>query len=609
MSDFQEALLKSEKIENIDIHFARMMCKLADVDSGELFVLAALVSSATREGHLCLDLNDLQNPEFLTEQFGLETSKLSLPVFDMVHENLTPSPIIGNPGDFKPLILDEKNRLYLNRYWHYQEHLAAYIKNQAEGILPLQNPQKFSELLQTYFSTSGVAEINWQMVAACVAALKKFCLITGGPGTGKTYTTAKILALLIKDRFPEKLKIGLAAPTGKAANRLQESIRQVKQNLDAEPEIIARIPDEAKTIHRLLGWIRRQPHFRHNAKNPLDLDVLVVDEASMVDLALMAKLVQALPEHCRLILLGDNNQLASVEAGAVLADIYDAGKNSSYSKKIIEQVDELTGFDLELSPSASQGLNDCIVELKRSYRFEKQQGIGALSQAVNAGDSNRAFEILNDETFPDVVWHDLASESLSQTALAGFYQNVNLENPETAFSALDKTRILCAVREGRQGVNFINSQIEKNIRSKFKVSASEQWFAGQPIIVTQNDYSLNLFNGDVGVILPDLQKNRELFAYFRTGDISVKALRPARIQSCESAYAMTVHKSQGSEFENVILILPDKNLALLTRELIYTAITRASKKVEIWGIEPVFHAAVKREIKRVSGLRDALLSE
>lgn len=609
MFELQEALLRSEKVESIDIHFARMMCKLAEVDSKEIFLLAAMVSSATREDHLCLDLNNLQNPDFWTDQFGLDKSMLSVPDFDVAYENLISSPIFGKPGDFKPLIVDPQNRLYLNRYWNYQEHLAAYIKNQTVKILPLQNSNKFRELLQTYFSDFGDGETDWQMVAACIAAFKKFCLITGGPGTGKTYTTAKILALLIEDKLPEKLKIGLAAPTGKAANRLLESIRQVKQSLGADSEIVSRIPDEAKTIHRLLGWIRHQSHFRYNEKKPLDLDVLVVDEASMVDLALMAKLVLALPEHCRLILLGDNNQLASVEAGAVLADIYDAGKNSSYSKKLIEQIGELTGFDLKLPPNISQGLNDCVVELKRSYRFEKQQGIGAVSRAVNAGDSERVFEVLKDEAFPDVVWHDLASESLGEAALAGFYQNINLENPEIAFATFDKTRILCAVREGSQGVNYINSQIEKIVRSKFKISATDDWFAGQPIIVTQNDYGLNLFNGDVGVILPDLQKDEELYAYFRTGDGSVKAFHPTRIQSSESAYAMTVHKSQGSEFENVILILPDKDSALLTRELIYTAITRASKKVEIWGIESVFHAAVKRKIKRVSGLRDALLSE
>lgn len=629
VNTIEQILHSSESISYLDLHFARLMLRLAgfssdaipqrdDIAAAALFLAAALVSSQTQQGHICFDLTELEDEQFLLEKFGPDWQKITIPSLQAIVSILKECSIVGEPGDFQPLILDSQNRLYLNRYWGYQEQLSQFIKNRTKLTNKIKDLPKLQESLSKYFAGANPQEFDWQKIAAVVAMLKKFCVITGGPGTGKTHTVAKIIALLLEQSpTPQELHIALAAPTGKAAVRLQDSINRVKATLDCADDIKAAIPEEASTVHRLLGYISHSPYFRYNRNHRLEVDIMIVDEASMVDLALLAKLVEALPDDARLILLGDNNQLASVEAGAVLGDICDTGRLHHFSKDLAQTIESTSGESLPnpARPETPSGIQDCIIQLQKSYRFESQKGIGALSQAVNSGNAERALEILHGSGFDDVEWHSPDSMNIIQNILQGFRGYTENQDVSAIFSRFEKFRILCAVRQGPYGVNTINDEIEKFIKRQLKIKTGEIWYATQPVLITENDYSLQLFNGDVGIIMPDAETG-DLMAFFPTGERlhkpsevwnrSFRKLRPFRLPQHETAYAMTVHKSQGSEFENVLLVLPDKDSPILTRELLYTGISRAIKKVAIWSNETIFSIAVSRRIKRASGLRDAL---
>jgi len=589
----------TETISHIDRHFARMMQRLAGRENTLLVLAAKLVSSQTRAGHICLDLVDLTNREFLTESLGDDvTSDFPETAVDDLSAKLRETSVVGKPGDFQPLILDTNNRLYLNRYWQYQETLAQFVlarSTQSNRCIDTGAPRT---LLDKYFPEE---DDIWQKVAAAIALYKNFCVITGGPGTGKTSTVVKIIALLLEE-IPDQ-RVVLAAPTGKAANRLQESIKFAKENLPCTDEIKAKIPDEAKTIHRLLGAIRHSPRFRHKTGNPLDADVVIVDEASMVPVALMAKLTAALPAHAKLILLGDHNQLASVEAGAVLADICGSGALNVYSSDFKAVLEKATGANLELCESPAPSIQDCIVQLRHNYRFGGKSGIMALSEAVNRGDVDLALEILQDDQYDDVHWHAADSNVLS-TILGNFGDYGSSGSPADIFDRFKQFRVLCAVREGPQGIRVVNSKIEQFVRRKLVAKPDDRWYAGQPVLVSENDYDLNLFNGDVGIILRDADGN--LMTFFQDHDRGFRKISPFRLPQFELAYAVTVHKSQGTEFEKVLLLLPEQDSPVLTRELIYTGITRAAKCVEILASEESLRAAVGRQTKRTSGLGDAL---
>jgi exodeoxyribonuclease V alpha subunit len=609
-------LLDSGIFSYLDIHFARLMARLAGEEGSELVLGAALVSSRTRQGHICLDLSFEQGKCLLSEEGEGEMVPSKAPVIcpklDKWQRKLRETFVVGKPGEYKPLILDDRSRLYLYRYWGYETKLAESIKKRAGEDVPNVDRPLLKEGLNRLF-LEGEEEVDWQKVAAFTALIRRFCVISGGPGTGKTTTVARILALLSEQAKSQKLHIVLAAPTGKAAARLQDAIRIAKDTLNCSESTKEAIPHEASTIHRLLGSIPGSPYFRHNSRNPLPADVVVVDEASMVDLALMSKLVQALTPETRLILLGDKDQLASVEVGAVLGDICDTGNVHSFSKQFQRDLKEVTEYDLAGQPEddSEVAIQDCIVQLRKSYRFGEDSGIGEVSRAVNDGNSDLAVKLLTGGDCKDIKWKnlprpDVLSSVIRDTVIKGFKNYLVCTDKESVFQVFDQFRILCALREGPYGVVRINSLVEEVLLNEKLIDPRKTWYRGRPVLITSNDYNLRLFNGDVGVTLPDPQAHNEPRIFFPDPDGTVRKFHPLRLPEHESVYAMTVHKSQGSEFDKVLLLLPDRESPVLSRELIYTGITRARESVEIWGTGEVFRSAISRCIERTSGLRDAL---
>lgn len=603
-------LRERDIISTLDTHFARLMGELSSNPSPELILGAALVSSSTREGNICLDLPDLVLPH--TERSG---ESFALPGLVAWEAKLRESGVVGLPGQYKPLILDRRGRLYLYRYWDYQAKLANFVQSRVGEVDASLDRTLLKQRLSRLFPSLSHEDMDWQKVAAFSALIRPFTVISGGPGTGKTTTVAKILALLLESRGPEKLRIGLVSPTGKGASRLEEAIRKVKRTLDCDDQIRDAVPEEASTIHRLLRTIPGSPYFRHHEGNKLPLDALIVDEASMVDLPLMSKLVQALPLQSRLILLGDKDQLASVEAGAMLADICDAGQSLAFSRNFSKELRMLTGCeaDSERGNGGAPSMRDCIVYLTKSYRFKGESGIAAVSHAVNDGDGERALSIIEHEGHEDIAWKDLRhlhewTRVLKERVIQGFGAFLKAADPFDAFARLDDFRILCGLREGPYGVEAVNIMVERMLRDEHLIKADGQWYPGRPVLITRNDYNLRLFNGDMGIALPDPEAGDELRVFFQDSEGKVRKFHPLRLPEHEAMYAVTVHKSQGSEFDEILLILPDRDSPVLTRELVYTAITRARERVEIWGNADVFRDAVARRTVRASGLKDALLS-
>ncbi|HEN20958.1 MAG TPA: exodeoxyribonuclease V subunit alpha, partial [Desulfobacteraceae bacterium] len=578
---FSDSLGTYDAFSEIDNHFARLVTRLSGTESPDLFYAAALLSHVSAQGHICLKLSSKWRDKLISSR------------------------VVGRPGEFRPLILDEKLRLYLYRYWQYEKILADDIKARSASEIENIDLTLLREGLSRTFEPLQEKNTDWQKLASFISVVKKFCVISGGPGTGKTRLVAKILGLLLEQDKSSGLRIALCAPTGKASVRLQESIKISKETLPFENRIKDSMPSEASTIHRLLGTISGSPYFRHNAANRLPVDVVVLDEASMVDLALMSKLFQATSSDARLILLGDRDQLASVEAGSVLGDICDTGRIHSFSESLSAKYQEITGNSVELSEKYKTGpeIRDCVVELKKNYRFREGSGIGELSSALKTGDSLRALSLLKSGAFQDIKWNILPHPSrlkgrIREVVLNGYKPFLETKSPAEAFYLFGRFQLLSALRKGPYGVYALNSTVEQILSDENLIDIRKRWYCSRPILIKKNDYYMHLFNGDVGIILPDPASDDELRAFFQFSDGTLRSFLPARLPEHETVYAMTAHQSQGSEFEDVLLFLPDRDSPLLTRELVYTAVTRAKEKAEIWGSESVFEMAVSRRIER-----------
>jgi exodeoxyribonuclease V alpha subunit len=614
---FQEAtidtLYKHNFLSELDYRFARFLGRLDGTCDTKLLLAAALVSRERGNGHICIDLTALAESAIDMP----ESDPLVCPSLNAWFNILHASPVVGNPGDYRPLILDG-SRLYLYRYWDFEKRLADTLKTLAVSTFKDFDEQRLKDSFERIFPRvehDREKDVDWRRVAAFSSFRNGLCVISGGPGTGKTFAVARILALLIEQTLDRKLHIALTAPTGKAATRLQEAIKKAKVGLNCSESVKTAIPEEASTIHRLLGGRPDSPSFRFNRDAPLPYDVVIIDEASMVDLVLFSRLAQAVKPRSRLILLGDKDQLASVEAGSVLGDICDMEAIHRFSSSFISDCYRATGEEIGYSASDTPGaaMDDCIIQLNKNYRFSKASGVYSVSHAVNDGNGSQALDLIRNSSFGDINWKSLPRPDklprrLQEWIMERYTAYLKASDPLEAFDLFTRSRILSALREGPYGVHNLNIAVEHILQKQELVDWGGRWYSGRPVMITKNDYSLRLFNGDIGITMADHERDGELRVFFIGPDGSVRSFPPLRLPDHETVYAMTVHKSQGSEFDAVLLMMPDRDTRVLTRELIYTAITRAKEKIQIWGKEDIFLTAIQRRIRRSSGLRDALWS-
>ena len=587
----------------LDLHFARWMAELGATADRALPLAAALVSRQVGEGDVCLDLRVYADQALFGSSVG---APVRTPPLGVWRAALRASAVVGSPGEPMPLVLDEQDRLYLGRYWRFERDLAEALLARSGRRVPGVDLGLLRSGLDRLFPP-GSEGPDWQRVAAALAVLRPLCVISGGPGTGKTRTVTAILALLIEQAQGKAPRIALAAPTGKAAARLSESARRACAELPLAPEVAAVLPMEASTLHRLLGFRPGRSTPRHHREDPLHVDVLVVDEASMIDLPLMARLLAALPQDARLLLLGDKDQLASVESGMVLGDICGQGRPLGYSAPLCEALAATAG--VRLPPREMPAIADQLAVLRRSYRFGPESGIGAAARAVNGGDAAAAREAL-DGRHPDALLLTLGQGDLRGFLRAWlvprFRACLAAGGPAEVLSAFHGFRILCAVREGPLGVVAVNRLCEAVLEESGVIAAGAAAnYRGRPLLVTSNDYALGLFNGDVGICLSDPEAGGALRAWFDT-ETGPRRVLPSRLPAQETVFAMTVHKSQGSEHDEVVLILPEAESRALTRELLYTGLTRARRKLTLIASESSLTRAVQHRVQRSSGLYDAL---
>ena len=661
----------------LDAAFADFLQREAPAAPPLLILAAALASHQLGRGHACLDLGDtLQDPGFALslppegagEADGAELPPLPAEVLDglTVAQWLAvldfPLLVGGGPGDEAgntPLVRVGQ-RVYLRRYWQYEREVQHGIRQRLAAMAGRQHDLPLDALrraLDVLFPPSpGVAGPDWQKLACALAARSAFAIVTGGPGTGKTTTVVRLLAVLqalaLAERPERPLRIRLAAPTGKAAARLNESIAGAvaKLKLDGLPageQVRAAIPVAVTTLHRLLGSRPDTRHFRHHAGNPLPLEVLVVDEASMVDLEMMAAVLAALPSSARLVLLGDKDQLASVEAGAVLGELCRRAREGHYTPDSRAWLEAATGESMgsDLIDAAGTPLDQAVAMLRHSHRFSGDSGIGQLAAAVNDGAVDRVASVFT-QGYADLARIALGGEgeaALRRLVVDGdngapaaadgerprgyrhFLREMAEARPAAGASqaALDawalqvlaahgQFQLLCALRRGQWGVEGLNRRIASWLHEAGLIPAEEGWYGGRPVLVTRNDYGLGLMNGDIGITLalPLEGGGTQLRVAFPSGDGSqgVKWVLPSRLQAVETVYALTVHKSQGSEFTHAALVLPDGLNPILTRELVYTGITRARRWFTLADAvgAKVLERAVERRVLRVSGLLDGM---
>lgn len=542
-------------------HLIQLLTRLNGSAFPELDASVSALCEALEQGHVCLP------PE---KVLGLH--------------QLRASSVVGNPGDLRPLILDAVGRLYLQRYWDHENRLALDLLGRAAS-----RPVFDDALLESGIKQFLADGDPLQRSAVRNAVTRNFSVITGGPGTGKTYTATVALALLAAQFSASgtRARIVIAAPTGKAAARIRESLKTTLEKFPLSPETRALLPSEASTVHRLLGSRPGSPDFKFRAGNPLNADVVVIDEATMVDLPLMARLFDALRPDTRIILLGDKDQLASVEAGHVLGDICGGLRDASASP-----------------------IRESITELSRNYRFGDESNIHRLSRAIRSGNEGSVRALLKVNR-PDLGALEISASfamHLAPRVVEGFRPFLAAETASGALARFTEYRILTATRNGDGSAEHMNRLTERALTDAGLIDPTDRNYAGRPIIIRRNDYSLRLFNGDIGIIRPDPEFGGSLRAFFAGEDGALRALAPTRLPEHETAFAMTVHKSQGSEFRRVLVVLPPRDVPVLSRELLYTAVTRARENVELWWNEASLGPCLSRAVSRFSGLRDRLWS-
>lgn len=493
--------------------------------------IAYLLSKKLSEGHICIAGSDLEN------------------------EVITAGTLLGTDSDLQKPFISHAGKFYLQRYFKYEtgilSRIVAWMEKKKTELIPDTESQDFASQLPLK---------------------NQFSIITGGPGTGKTTTVARALSMLIEEN--PALRIALAAPTGKAAARLAESLKNSSRNLG---ENVKRVFEtlEPVTIHRLLGNMPNSHYFRYNRENPLPYDVVVIDESSMIDAALFAKLIDAVNPSARLVMLGDKDQLASVEAGSLFGDICDA----------------------LLSVSAAY---QNIAYLRKSYRFSDDKGIGRLSKAVINGNVADIEKMMDEQIQIDTGY----AESVFDSFIDGYRDFILETDTRLALQKFNTIRVLTAIRAGEQGLTAINKRIEKYLQQQKLIKPVSEFYINRPVMVGRNHYEVGVFNGDTGIVRPD--ENGILKVWFEDSSGDLKSVLPGFISEAETAFAMTIHKSQGSEYDRILTILPKTDLPILTSELLYTAISRAKSKLIIQAATEVIQSCAQRRVQRASGISERL---
>jgi exodeoxyribonuclease V alpha subunit len=596
--------LREGWLRPLDHAFAATLQRLRKETPDSVALAAALASRALAFGHSLVPLERV--PDLLAE-ISPERAP-SLPDIATWRAELRASPYVSDGDDDgrgKPLVF-AADAIALRRYHDYEVRLARALRARGGAVEPQIDVPWLRERLATLFAQNTNAEPDRQAIAAALAQMQRVLLLTGGPGTGKTTTVARVLALSVGAgmRDGRSLRVALAAPTGKAAARLSEALRESYAQLIAQGSIDAALrdalPSAASTLHRLLGGRPESVHFRHDAENPLLADLVVVDEASMVDLPLMCKLVEAVPPGAGLILLGDRDQLPSVETGDVLAALCDAaGKGNAWPPAIARALDEALGTSVAVRDDDGAPLTR--VELDRSHRQSAELDVGGMSAAIRAGDSERVIAELRAHAYRGVDWHFGRDAALSafvlEHALPHYRAVASATDMTTALAMLRRHRILTAVREGEAGSQILNARIAQALQGPG--AREDAFFHGRPVMIRENSYRHGLYNGDVGLVW--LDPDGDTRVWFET-DAGPRAWLPAALPAHESAFALTVHKSQGSEFDEVLLVLPERSVRVSNRELIYTGITRARRALTLWANEDVLAEAIARRAQRWSGL-------
>lgn len=623
------ALLNQPAENSISTEYSASFHVFSTSDQSLLFHLVVALSQSIRSGHACLPISTLaeQHVFHATDADGIVLHQgYVFPALESIKNLLQLLPLAKNQ---QQLLVLHQQHLYLRRYFLFEHQLAQFIqaKNsspQSSGYAATQIQQAINTVYPVSHASSNTNDIDWQKVAIANALNKSFSIIAGGPGTGKTYTVTKLLAAAValkQQQAPQAtIEFALVAPTGKAAQRLSESISQAIGQFEGviEPSILSQLPTQALTIHRLLGYIPGSPNFKYHQDNKRVIDFLLIDEVSMVDLPLLTRVFRALPEHCQVILLGDADQLPSVAVGSVLADLAPrphpgySDENQAYLSSVLNiPKTALTAATKEKNTDKKKQhhhMHDCdyLSYLYQSRRFDGEGGIGQLAKQVIAGQVSESWQILTQATYDDVTLIEQCDISAIEQFAKQYYLAIfEAESITNAFEQLGLFRILCATRQGEQGVEHINQQIEQYFTRQGHIIKGQKLYRGMPIMVTENNHRLGIYNGDIGLLWPD--ENGQLMAFFEDTADDFTCFIPSRLPHFEAVYAMTIHKTQGSEFTHVLMILPQASQhKLLSRELIYTGLTRAKKTLTIGSTRATWQYATHQKVTRYSLLAHLL---
>lgn len=569
-----EELQKKDKISLLELEFGRFLYSLASENSYLSIISGMICVQEQISGHICTRIDDILSNFIYKPLFEHEVTRESL------SEELLSTTFVGKPGENQPLIL-EGDKLYLQKFWKYELELADFLLQKSKITHSINLESR--NLVDNIFDEDS-SKGNNQKTAVLLSLLKDLVIISGGPGTGKTFTVKKIIEVL--NQKNPGINIALSTPTGKAAQRLNES-------LEANP--LSYKKNKATTIHKLLGARGTTGTFKYHKGNKLPYDVLIVDEASMLDISLWIHLIRAIKKDTKLILLGDKNQLSSVEAGSILGDICSEA-TETFSLTISKEL-----FTGEASSTNSESLNDCIIELTKSYRFGNKSGIKLFAESVNSGNNKYAIEILKAHAHEEVISREPTTASIEELIrnyvivpfLNGLDNGLDFEHNK-------RFQILCALRKGPYGTEYINAVAERELKKRLGVRVAEEWYEGRPVIITKNNSLLKVRNGEIGICIKNHINGlfEVVLEHREDSPISV-----SRVQDYEPAFATTIHKSQGSEYDHVAILLSNQPNPLLTRQLLYTAVTRARESVLIIGSSSVISSTIVQSIVRRSGLK------